>query len=976
MRTRLALAALLAPTALHAQPRANAGVRGTAYDAQGEPALEVTVMVPDSPHRTRTDLDGRYELRLPPGRYTVRLVFDRTRHAERADVEVREGAFTDLDLRLGEAPTPAPTPTPPAPQPAAPQTDPSTSPPATPVTPAPPAAPAPPAPPPPRAPSGETPRESGEAGAMVIRGRADRGTTATQLQVRRQTAAVSDGVSAQEIARAPDAAVSDAARRVVGVTLVNGRYAYVRGLGGRYVNALLNGMPLPSLDPDEPGVQLDVLPASLLSGLNVFKSFTPDMPGDFAGGSLQLSSRDYPERFTLTVGLSGGFDSLTHTGRVQAGSGSATDLLGFDDGRRALPAAVPARRVDVGNALTLDDVTRIGRALPDDWTIRRRAALPSLGLSLSAGGTARVRGRPLGLLVALTWNAGESLQRDALGQVRRGGTTDAPRLEYREQQTQETLQTDALWGALATASLAVSPRDEVSLVALWAQSSTDATLVRQGYNETLGQNFLQRTLRFTQRSMGVAQLNGDHRDRFGRDSRVRWQLFGDVALRREPDVRDAVYRRDDLGAYQITTGPGNLGRLWSDLDVREVGGNVDVTIPIRAFALRLGGMVRLGERGFSLRRFAYRYDPANGPAPSELELPPGEFLAPARLGRDLQLVEYTDRFDGYTASQALYAPFLRADYTRGGTREEPTLRVTAGARVEVFSQQVTSQSPFAEAGVVTAPRVTDRTDPNVLPAASVSWAVSPTMTLRAAYGATLARPIVREVAPFLYPDFVRNRTVQGNPDLRTTSVHNADLRWELYPGRGEVIAASVFYKHFLDPIERVILDRNGNVTYDNVDGAQNFGAELEARISLGRLARPLRAVYLNVNASLIYSRVTLSPTQQVNATNAERPLAGQSPWVVNAGLRYEPSPRFSASVFYNVFGARIEDVGRFGLPDTYREPVHQLDAAVQWDPSPRFGLRLAARNLALQPLVFTQGPLEVLRRDAAMSLSLRAQFTY
>lgn len=956
MKSRLALAALLAPTALFAQPRATSGLRGTVYDRQGEPALDVAVVIPDTELRTRTDLDGHFELRLPPGRYTVRAIFDRTHRVERAEIEVRDGAFTDLELRL-EDPPPAPAVAQPvAAQPVAAQAVASQTPPAP--------APAP------------VTRDAGQATAMVIRGRAERGTAATQLLVRRQSAAVSDGVSAQDIARAPDAAVSDAARRVVGVTLVNGRYAYVRGLGGRYVNALLNGMPLPSLDPDEPGVQLDVLPASLLSAINVYKSFTPDMPGDFTGGSLHLSSRDYPSRFSLRVGLSGGFDSLTHTGQVSAGNGSSTDLLGIDDGRRALPSAVPSRRVDVGSELNLDEVTRVGRSLSNDWTISRRSALPTMGLSLSAGGTAHLRGRPLGMLFALTWNAGERLARESIGQVRQGGTTAAPTLEYRERQTQETLNTDALWGALATASFQATPRDEIGLIALWAQSSTDATIVRQGYNETLGQDFLQRTLRYTQRSMGVAQLHGEHRDLFGRDSRLQWQLFGDLALRSEPDVRDFVYRRDDNGTYQVTTGPGNINRLWSDLDLRDLGGSVDFTVPIRAFALRFGGMVRLGDRSFSLRRFSYRYDPANGPAPGELQLTPGEFLAPDRLGRDLQLVEVTDRFDGYTATQSLYAPFLRADYTRGGTRENPTLRLTAGARVEVFSQTVTSQSPFAEAGVVSAPRVTDRTDPSVLPAAAVSWAVSPTMMLRAAYGATLARPIVREVAPFLYPDFVRNRTIQGNPDLRTTSVHNVDVRWELYPQRGEVLAASLFYKAFIDPIERVILDRNGNATYDNVEGAQNFGAELEARISLGRVARPLRSLYVNANAALIYSRVSLNPSQQVNATNAERPLAGQSPWVVNIGLRYEPSPKFSASVFYNVFGARIEDVGRFGLPDTYREPLHQLDATVQWDPTPAFGLRLAARNLALQPLVFTQGPLEVLRREAAMSFSLSAQFNY
>lgn len=953
MKTKVALLALLSPTLAYAQPRTNSGVRGTVLDASGEPALDVSVSVPDTAFRTRTDLDGRFELRLPPGRYTVRAAFDRTHRVERADIEVRDGAFTDLDLRI--VPEAAPSPAPPSPETPAPQS----------VTTPPPAAPPP------------APRESGMARAVVIRGRAERGTAATQLQVRRQAAAVSDGVSAQEIARAPDTAVSDAARRVVGVTLVNGRYAYVRGLGGRYVNALLNGMPLPSLDPDEPGVQLDVLPASLLTALNVYKSFTPDMPGDFTGGSLHLTSRDHPERFTLQLGITGGFDSLTHTRSVQAGPGGATDLLGFDAGRRALPTAVPARRVDTGtDGLSLDEVTRVGRSLSNDWTISRRAPLPAMGLSLSAGGTARVRGRPLGMLLALSWNAGERLTRDAIGQVRQGGTSASPSIEYRERQTQETLSTDALWGALGTVSYQPSPRDELSLVALWAQSSTDATLVREGYNETLGQDFVQRQLRFTQRGMGVAQLNGDHRDLFGRDSRLRWQLFGDLALRSEPDVRDAVYRRNDDGTWQITTGPGNLSRMWSDLSVRDLGGSVDVTIPLRAFALRVGGLVRLGDREFSLRRFSYRYDPANGPAPGELQLPPGEFLAPSRLGRDLQLVEYTDRFDGYSASQGLYAPFVRGDLTLGGTRENPLWRFTAGARVEVFQQRVTSQSPFAERGVVSAPRVTERTDVNPLPAASVAWSLSPTMVLRAAYGATLARPIVREVAPFLYPDFVRNRTVQGNPDLRTTSVHNADLRWELYPGPGEVIAASLFYKGFVDPIERVILDRNGNVTYDNVDGAQNLGAELEARLSLGRLARPLRPLFVNANVSLIHSRVTLNPAQQQNATNAERPLAGQSPWVVNVGLGYQPSPKFSANLYYNVFGPRIEDVGRFGLPDTWREPVHQLDATVQWDPSPRFGLRLAVRNIALQPLVFTQGPLEVLRSEAATSLSLRAQLTY
>lgn len=811
---------------------------------------------------------------------------------------------------------------------------------------------------------------------VVVTARAQTGTVAGNLQQRRDSASVSDGVSAQEIQRSPDQSAGDAIRRVVGASIVGGQYAYIRGLGGRYVNVTLNGMPLPSLDPDVPGVQLDLFPSALLNSLNIVKTFSPDLPGDFAGGQLQIATRDFPTRLTLNATLTLGGDSLTHTTPVLGYAGGATDALGLDDGTRRLPSAVPATtRASESPTLTAAQLGVASRGFLNRWNISRGTALPNLQAGVSVGNTVRVRGRPLGLLFSLNYQLNTRRQVEDVATVGNEGDANHPRYVRRNDFTrernpawgQENTTETALWGALGSVNLQPAPNHELSLTAMWNQSATDFANYRTGFLESVSDTVSERQMRFVQRSLFFAQLAGDHREMGGTAHvRARWQLFTNVAQRYEPDTRSMQYVTGGSQPTLINDRSATF-RLFQDLSQVEVGGSADVQANVaRPLIVRAGAMVRYATRAFDLRRFSVqdRRDDASARRLGG----PQEYFDPSQFNDRFFFEESTEPADGYKGTQLLGAPFVRADLSLAGDR----LHLMAGARVEVFRQTLAQRSSYA-AENSTFPAPTERTDVNPLPAFSATWALTRAMNLRAAYGATVARPILRELATVPYFDFIRTRLVYGLSSLQSTTVHSADLRWEWFVGASEVVAASAFYKYFDAPIEQRLELNNANVSFYNAASAQTVGGELEARVGLGRLARALDFVQVGANVTVSYSTVVTDPSR----AGRERPLIGQSPVLVNVNLALgrEGFP-LSGMLFYNAYGARVEDVGREGIPDVYQDPFHQLDAVVNWEIRSGLQLRLTARNLAYQAVVLRQGDLVVLRQSPATSLGLRLAWTY
>ncbi|GAB4202266.1 MAG: TonB-dependent receptor [Sandaracinaceae bacterium] len=886
------------------------GVEGVVRDAAtGETLIEAPVLVVGRGSRVLTDYDGRFALDLPPGTYSLRSYYDLYQPTRLNDVVVRRGQCTRVVLELDS--------------------------------------------------------NASEGEEVVIEVRADTGAEATALRTRRESATVQDGVSAEEIRRSPDSDVGQAARRIVGATVVGGQYLFVRGLGGRYSSVLLNGAYLPSSDPDQPGVQLDLFPSAVLDGLTVAKTFTPDLPGDAAGGTMLITTREYPSRFQLAVSGSLGFNSQTTFQSGPVGPAGGLDWLGFDDGRRGLPASVPRDR-SLASLGSLEEQLEAGRGFRPRFGIRDGMGAPAGRLGVNFGDTVLLGDRRLGYFVSLGYANSTQVLRDEL--VRPSATVvpdDDGNLTVRVQSEQRraSFTNTVHWGGLGSLNLELTERDELQLTVLALQASESYAGLGVGYDFETDQNVRATRLRWVERNLFFGQLSGDHRGLPAR-ARLRWALAGSFGGRSEPDIRDMIYGANvdsDVYTFRPTTS-GSGERFFLDLSQRELDASADLAIPLDPLTLRLGGASRFNERDFDFRRF--RYEGITG---SDATLPATELFDPGRNGVSYTLVERTDRTDGYRASQTLVAGFGMLDW-----RLVPWLRVVGGARVESFRQTVASGSAIfpTEDRLASSQFDTRRTDVDVLGSAAAIFTVADGVFLRASYGTTVARPQVRELARFPFPDFIRQRTLTGRAGLVRTRIHNFDLRAEWFPSPTEVIAVTGFVKAFEQPIE-ITAEANNQFSYRNFQSGLNAGGEVEARFSFARFAPELRFFDLATNVALVHSEIQMTPEQRAAATNAVRPLAGQSPYVINASLGFtHPDAGLTLRVYYNVFGPRLIEVGIQGVPDVYQEPFHSFDVTASWQFDPHFELRLGVENIFDDDYLITQGGLALQQYNQGLSANV------
>lgn len=869
----------------------------------GSPVAAAKVYVRGEPIEAETGTDGRFVLTLAPGAHRISVIHG-LHETQTADVEVAAGQTITIRLELMPAKL--------------------------------------------------------EFDEFVVTAPRIKGTVASVLAERRESASVVDAISVADISKSPDGTASAATRRIVGATIVGGQFLYVRGLGGRYTTVRLNGVPMPSTDPDLPGFQLDLFPSSLLSSLNIAKTFTPDIPGDFAGGSMNVVTRDFPTELTVTASV--GVTTTTETiGRdVLSYDGGKYDFIGIEDGGRALPSSTkpwrltPARRGQDG--FTTDEVNEISGEFPRFQDISRTGWRPNLNLGVSVGDTAYIGGHRLGLLGTLGYRYSFQRSRERIVNVR-PADDDPSQLIVRDDLDREIGTERALIGALGSASFELAKGHEISAVTMLTQNGEDRASLVTGLSEGRGTEIERTQLRYIERQLFFNQLLLHHDfEAVVLDAQLNISTVG----RDQPDTRDALYALEgERQEFAFNTGSGE--RLYSTLAQQDIGGGVDVTVPIEETKLKSGYMGRYGERDFSARRFlANRLATSSGQTVDEL-------LRPQDAGMTFRYQERTLEGDGYLAEEELHAAYAMID-----TPTLRWLRLTAGARIESARQSIEVGTPYATSRPDEP--LTSRVTTDVLPAAAATVALSDAMSVRAAYGGTVARPLVRELAPSQNIDYVRRRVAVGNPDLKRTYVHNFDLRWELFPSDIEVFAASAFYKIFQNPIESVVL-LGGDFTYDNIESAQNYGLELEARIGLDRLWAPLEDFSLGANLAIIQSNVSLTREQLTEATSKSRPMAGQSPYVANLSLGYsDDDTGLSLNVFYNVFGKRIRDVGVNRMPDIYDQPFHSLDLTAVYEIDSHFRLSASATNLLVQALVAKQGRFEVLRVEDGMGFGLTLSY--
>lgn len=847
--------------------------------ATSRPLASARIIVQGQPAPLSSDLDGRYRSApIPAGRYTVRVALIGYRPLNVDSVIVTDGNVTVVNATLTATPL--------------------------------------------------------ELEELVVEASvsARAASTAGLLAQQQSSAVVQDGISAETIARSPDSDASDAIARVTGISVVGKKFVVVRGLSERYSGTLLNGAELASPEPLRKVVPLDVFPASLLESIVTTKGATPDKPGDFAGGLVEIKTKEFPDEFVAQVKVSQEWNSVWTFERANLIPRGGTDFAAFDNGRRAMPA--------LPTDTTRESLERFAERFRNVWTPAARKIAPGLGLGANIGGQTIVGGLPIGGVLSLNYSSKAERQPDRVYQFSFGGEEASAGSVYDEAQTV----TD--WGAILNLSTKLGDFHKFAFNNFYTRNAEEGVFRSTGYDLQANADRLTRyQVRYVERDLLQTQLAGEHFLPGLLNSRLEWKGTVGAANRDEPDNRIATYGLQANGQFALFPNQGNEAN-FRFLDDRTKGGQLDWSLPLslrtRDDALfKVGGAARLKDRRFST--FRYQLVAVNQPPDGVgvRQLPPEEAFAPENLGRNIEIRDGSGLGQPYEADDDVFAGYAMLDLP-----VLSWLRLVGGLRVEHWRLNLFGNSRANPDGETTV-----RRDRDYLWSANLTAALSDRMNFRLAAARSVNRPDPREVSNDQYVAVGGECDFKGNPLLRRARIVNADARWEWYPGAAEIVAVSCFYKRFDDPIVEVVgapASSGCLNSFANAEAATNLGAELEIRKALTFLPGFLSRLSVGGNLTVVRSRLT--PGADLFGAEGETlSLVGQSPWLVNGSLTYlHPERRFDASVLVNYFDDRAVRYGlRLGglqTPNVIERGRLTIDAKVQRGFGP-MTVSLSARNL-------------------------------
>ncbi len=904
-------------------------LQGRVLDATtGEPLIGAQVSVAGSDRGGVTDVDGRYRVSLPAGNYDLRVVYLGYTDKTVTGVPVVGGQANYQDITL---------------QPEA---------------------------------------IEAEGIEVVISAEEERGSVAGALAYQRRATNVVNGISAEEISRTPASHAADAIKRVTSTSIVGGKYVYVRGLGERYSTAQLDGAALPTPEPEKRVLPLDIFPTSMVESLFTVKSYTADLPGDFAGGLIDIQTKDIPDRAFFSMSTGVGYN--TNLGDIDRPGyeGGGLDWLGFDDGARALPDGLPGRIPAASTDAELAEMHGLFKGDFAAFTDPVDFGDVNKSFSLSFGSPLSWMDRDGGYLVGLSYsnNANSRLQEEFYPSLEAGNFQYdyATRLGTRE----------VSLGALGGYSLNLTPTSRLSLKSIFTQSAEDETrLVSGPFNQSTNGFGRIHRFQFVERTLLSNQIRFEHKAGFLGDSKVEWSGSYALALRDEPDTRQTAYVATREGETFFFNEAGSNNRFFSELTDRMGQGEIEISSQFDLFGrgatLDTGVRTSHQTREFSARRFAYE-----SASPEARTLPPTELFTSANIASgDLDFFESTEPTDSYDGTET-----AAAGYGSLGIGLTDALRATLGIRVEWNEIQVETFDPRTGSRLTGLNRGLSTVEP--LPTVTLQYDLTGTQSLRAAAARTVVRPQFRELAPFRYENYLESTL--GNPFLENGEILNFDLRWSWFPALGEILSLGGFYKRLNDPIEIVRLPTAGNNVGTpepyNGPAASTYGVELEVRNELGRWT-PLKGLSASSNITLATSSVQQDEPIEVYFgnpsatgpdilspeifTNEERPLYHQSPYLVNGSLHYlTDSGRYSATLLYNLVGERLTQVGTNGFDDIYETSRHTLDAMLEHRLASAVDLELSVTNLTGSPIEYELGDDETLRYEPGRSVSLKASYSF
>lgn len=880
-------------TPLAAQPTTGT-IAGVVLDGQtGRPIRGVTISLDGhSGKELISDTEGRFQFSVSPGRYTLAFKSQNYIDTTISDVIVAAGAVTDASTVL-------------------------------------------------------TSKGAVTTVDVVEKVGAVAASTEAMLVERKLAAVTSDAISTEEIRRSVASDAAAAVQKVTGVSVVEGGYVYVRGLGERYSATMLNSAMIPTTEPERRVVPLDLFPANLISSIKILKSYSPDLPGEFSGGLVQMQTVEFPTARTLRVSASTGFNTTTSFNRFLTYPGGNYDAFGFDSGARALPSAIPQDKRLFPGSFTPQEFQELGRSFSNNWDPMPISSMrPQQSYSLAGGGSF---GR-FGIVGALTFSNKPVYQSEIQRYLRQEGTRPVIFTNYEDF---DSYTETARMGGVLNVAVRLNEAHKLAFRNTLTRDTDKETREFAGYDGSADTFLKSQRLRWLERSVLSTSVEGEHSvTRLG-NSLFKWQMTYSRSQRDEPDMREIIRGQSPTGQFVFAALSASGQRFFSNLEDRIWEPQAEISTPFYRGSVtgiwKSGFRATLRSRDFQARRFRF--------IPQRLTTLPltatgNELFAPSNIRRDgFQIVEFTRATDRYDATMDVYAGFTMVDASIGRR-----WRFIGGVRVEDASIAVNSLDPLVPNAKGAAATLVNR-DP--VGGVNVIYALSGRQNIRASFSRTISRPDFRELSPFDFNNVYGGFVAQGNPNLVRATIKNYDVRWEWFLGGNQVLAASFFTKDFVNPIEVTILPSNDlRQTYVNAGGAVNRGAELEARLGLGRFAKSLREFALQGNFTFVDSNIRIQEREARLLTSTDRPLLGQSRYILNSIVEWtRPKWRSVTRFDANYVSRRLSDVGTFGVPDIYQEGNVFLDLAYQYSLTEkgRWTLKITGENLANNHFHWTQG---------------------
>lgn len=895
-------------------------IRGTVFDAEsGESLIGVTILVEGTTMGTITDLDGQFSLEVPAGTHNIKISY-----ISYATLTIEQVAVaSDATVSLGEL---------------------------------------------------KMESNTTQLQAVVVQAEAARSTETALMSMKKKHVGMLDGVSSSKISLSGDGTAGEAAKRVTGVTIEGGKYVYVRGLGDRYTKTTLNNVDIPGLDPDRNSIQLDIFPSSLIDNITVQKNFTADMPAEFTGGMLNIETKAFPTEKFFEVSLSTGYNPSMHFNNgFLTYEGGSTDFLGFDDGTRALPARANSSNIPtpLGN-YSPEEVSSFVQSFSPTLGATPTTSLMDYSVGFSLGNQLELRKKEkdglsyspkLGYIFSAVYSQDYKHYDNIIyGEYQR--FIDPAKTEMRYATVQNGVQSEqsallGILGGLAYKTLTAKIR--LSAMHLQNGISRAGQFNIDNDGEAVGQSgYLAASdnLEYNQRGLTNVLLHGNHNPESSKWT-IDWRLSATQSTSDDPDIRKTAFTFTPIDTFFSAGAGGNPSRIWRSLSELNLVAKVDLTRDYKLAGnnatLKIGAGHTYRTRDYEILFFDVQFfGNQNWVNPDPTVVLNSENIYPNQPNSIYyQSGNPSPNPNAYAANANNTAFYLSNEYN-----VTPKLRSILGLRAENFEARHTGRDQRYASGdtengrnLVNEPVLSSL---DLFPSAIFIYEVLKDQNLRASYTRTIARPSFKELSFAQILDPISNRIFNGSlftysdwdGQLIETRINNFDLRWERFSEGGQLVSASVFYKQFDSPIELVrIPEQQTSTEYQprNVGNGQVFGVEFEVRKKLTFLSPKFRYLNLDVNTTFVYSEIDMTDlefnarkTYEKEGETIEpvRAMAGQSPYVINAGINYNNYNKgLDVGLFYNVKGRTLTIVGAGLFPDIYTEPFHSLNFGF----SKRFG---------------------------------------